>query len=140
MSKMQLLEQAYELFVKQRLKPEEVAKELGISRRTVYYWIKKYNWCKVRESKHDFESNFSSEVESIAKSALINILRRACAGETVSKEEVLAVEKFYFDLPKLKSLFTANRQGTPQEFVMALEDTFIDKPKRGRTKKNDNWF
>lgn len=140
MSKMQFWEQAYELFVKQRLKPEEVAKELGISRRTVYYWIKKYNWSKVRESKHDFESNFSSEVELIAKSALINILRRACAGENVSKEEVLAVEKFYFDLPKLKSLFTANRQGTPQEFVMALKDTFIDKPKRDRSKKNDNWF
>lgn len=142
MSKTQLLEQAYDLFVKQRLKPEEVAKELGLSRRTVYYWVKKYGWCRVRQAKHNFESNFSYEVESMAKSALINILSRACKGENVTKEEVLAVEKLYFDLPKLKTLFSlnANRQGTPQEFVLGLQDAFLDKPKDERKKKNDNWF
>ena len=44
MSKMEFYNDAEEMFVKNGLSVDEITSQLGVSRRTIYYWMEKYKW------------------------------------------------------------------------------------------------
>lgn len=44
MNKLHLLKSAEQLYCIENLNADKIAEELNISRRTVFNWIKKYNW------------------------------------------------------------------------------------------------
>ena len=58
MNKLKLANKAYELYSIENLSAEEIAKRLGISRRTVFNWMKKYNWVKKRINIEEIKNNF----------------------------------------------------------------------------------
>ncbi|MEI3269762.1 MAG: helix-turn-helix domain-containing protein [Candidatus Gastranaerophilaceae bacterium] len=65
MNKLHLLKQAENLYCIENLTPDIIAEKLNISRRTVFNWIKKYNWKSNPVRIKDFPKQFSGEFYSL---------------------------------------------------------------------------
>ncbi len=65
MNKLHLLKQAEQLYCIENLNAGKIAEELNISRRTVFNWIKKYNWKSNPVRIKDFPKQFSGEFYSL---------------------------------------------------------------------------
>lgn len=65
MNKLHLLKQAENLYCIENLTPDIIAEKLNISRRTVFNWIKKYNWKSNSVRIKDFPKQFSGEFYSL---------------------------------------------------------------------------
>lgn len=65
MNKLHLLKQAEQLYCIENLNADKIAEELNISRRTVFNWIKKYNWKSNPVRIKDFPKQFSGEFYSL---------------------------------------------------------------------------
>lgn len=66
MSKLKLYKQAENLYIEEGMSIEDICRNLDISRRTIFYWKKKYDWDKSRNKKYKSESKLSSELIDIA--------------------------------------------------------------------------
>ena len=60
MSKMRLFKEAERLYLDEKLTPGEIAMQLDISRRTIFYSKKKYEWDKHLHKKYKSEESESS--------------------------------------------------------------------------------
>lgn len=65
MNKLHLLKQAEQLYCVENLTPDIIAEKLNISRRTIFNWIKKYNWKSNSVRIKDFPKQFSGEFYSL---------------------------------------------------------------------------
>ncbi len=65
MNKLHLLKQAEQLYCIENLNADKIAEKLNISRRTVFNWIKKYNWKSNPVRIKDFPKQFSGEFYSL---------------------------------------------------------------------------
>lgn len=65
MNKLHLLKQAEQLYCIENLNADKIAEKLNISRRTVFNWIKKYNWKSNSVRIKDFPKQFSGEFYSL---------------------------------------------------------------------------
>lgn len=65
MNKLHLLKQAEQLYCIENLNAGKIAEKLNISRRTVFNWIKKYNWKSNPVRIKDFPKQFSGEFYSL---------------------------------------------------------------------------
>lgn len=65
MNKLHLLKQAEQLYCIENLNAGKIAEKLNISRRTVFNWIKKYNWKSNSVRIKDFPKQFSGEFYSL---------------------------------------------------------------------------
>lgn len=65
MNKLHLLKQAENLYCIENLTPDIIAEKLNISRRTIFNWIKKYNWKSNSVRIKDFPKQFSGEFYSL---------------------------------------------------------------------------
>lgn len=65
MNKLHLLKSAEQLYCIENLNADKIAEELNISRRTVFNWIKKYNWKSNPVRIKDFPKQFSGKFYSL---------------------------------------------------------------------------
>ena len=65
MNKLHLLKQAENLYCIENLTPDIIAEKLNISRKTIFNWIKKYNWKSNSVRIKDFPKQFSGEFYSL---------------------------------------------------------------------------
>lgn len=70
MNKLKLLKQAEELYLVENQSADRIADRLGISRRTVFNWAKKYKWNSSKVRIKDFANQFSSTLYSIGAKLL----------------------------------------------------------------------
>lgn len=66
MSKLKLYKQAENLYIEGGMSIEDICRNLDISRRTIFYWKKKYDWDKSRNKKYKSESKLSTKLMDIA--------------------------------------------------------------------------
>lgn len=66
MSKLKLYKQAENLYIEEGMSIEDICRNLDISRRTIFYWKKNYDWDKSRNKKYKSESKLSTELTDIA--------------------------------------------------------------------------
>lgn len=102
MNKLKLANKAYELYSIENLSAEEIAATLGISRRTVFNWMKKYNWAKKRINIEEIKNNFGKDTEELALKIMKKISSDIDAGRKVSQEELYSVMNILEHLPALK--------------------------------------
>ena len=53
MSKMRLFKEAERLYIEEKFTPDEIAMQLDISRRTIFYWKKRYEWDKLLHKNYN---------------------------------------------------------------------------------------
>ena len=102
MNKLKLANKAYELYSIENLSVDEIAEQLGVSRRTVFNWMKKYNWVKKRINIEEIKNSFGRDTEELALKMMKKISFDIDAGRKLSQEELYSVMNILEHLPALK--------------------------------------
>ena len=111
MSKMKLFKQAEQMY----LKGSTVCKislELGIAKRTLFYWKKQYDWDKKRKESMYDRAQFKDDLQKFAKKLMEKIANSNKTNNQISQAEYYSLVNILNFFPELKENNTQNE--TPQ--------------------------
>lgn len=111
MSKMKLFKQAEQMYLKGST-VSEISLELGIAKRTLFYWKKQYDWDKKRKESMYDKSQFKEDLKKFAKKLMEKIANSNKANNQISQAEYYSLVNILNFLPELKENDTQNE--TPQ--------------------------
>ena len=111
MSKMKLFKQAEQMYLK-GLTVSEISLELGIAKRTLFYWKKQYDWDKKRKESMYDKSQFKEDLQKFAQKLMDKIANSNKANNQISQAEYYSLVNILNFLPELKENNTQNE--TPQ--------------------------
>lgn len=111
MSKMKLFKQAEQMYLKGST-VSEISLELGIAKRTLFYWKKQYDWDKKRKESMYDKSQFKEDLQKFAQKLMEKITNSNKANNQISQAEYYSLVNILNFLPELKENNTQNE--TPQ--------------------------
>lgn len=111
MSKMKLFKQAEQMYLK-GLTISEISLELGIAKRTLFYWKKQYDWDKKRKESMYDKSQFKEDLQKFAKKLMDKIANSNKTNSQISQAEYYSLVNILNFLPELKENNTQTE--TPQ--------------------------
>lgn len=111
MSKMKLFKQAEQMFLK-GLTVSEISLELGIAKRTLFYWKKQYDWDKKRKESMYDKSQFKDDLQKFAQKLMDKIANSNKANNQISQAEYYSLVNILNFLTELKENNTQTE--TPQ--------------------------
>ena len=121
MSKMKLFKQAEQMYLKGST-VSEISLELGIAKRTLFYWKKQYDWNKKRkESKYD-KSQFKEDLQKFAQKLMEKIANSNKTNSQISQAEYYSLVNILNYLPELKE---NNTQNETHQIKTELSPDFI---------------
>ena len=111
MSKMKLFKQAEQMYLKGST-VSEISLELGIAKRTLFYWKKQYDWDKKRKESMYDKSQFKEDLQKFAQKLMNRIANSKQQEIPISQAEYYSLVNILKLFPELKELETPNK--TPQ--------------------------
>ena len=111
MSKMKLFKQAEQMFLKGST-VSEISLELGIAKRTLFYWKKQYDWDKKRKELMYDKSLFKEDLQKFAQKLMDKITNCNKTNSHISQAEYYSLVNILNFLPELKENNTQTE--TPQ--------------------------
>ena len=111
MSKMKLFKQAEQMYLK-GLTISEISLELGIAKRTLFYWKKQYDWDKKRKESMYDKSQFKEDLQKFAQKLMDKIANSNKTNSQISQAEYYSLVNILNFLPELKENKTQTE--TPQ--------------------------
>lgn len=111
MSKMKLFKQAEQMYLK-GLTVSEISQELGIAKRTLFYWKKQYDWDKKRKESMYDRAQFKEDLQKFAQKLMDKIANSNKANNQISQAEYYSLVNILNFLPELKENNTQTE--TPQ--------------------------
>lgn len=107
MSKMKLFKQAEQMYLK-GLSVSEISLQLGIAKRTLFYWKKKYDWDKKRKESMYDKSQFKDDLQKFAQKLMDKIANSNKANNQISQAEYYSLVNILNFFPELKENNTQN--------------------------------
>ena len=111
MSKMKLFKQAEQMYLKGST-VSKISLELGIAKRTLFYWKKQYDWDKKRKESMYDKSQFKEDLQQFAQKLMDKIANSNKTNNQISQAEYYSLVNILNFLPELKENNTQNE--TPQ--------------------------
>lgn len=111
MSKMKLFKQAEQMYLKGST-VSEISLELGIAKRTLFYWKKQYDWDKKRKESMYDKSRFKDDLQKFAQKLMDKIANSNKTNSQISQAEYYSLVNILNFLPELKENNTQTE--TPQ--------------------------
>ena len=111
MSKMKLFKQAEQMYLKGST-VSEISLELGIAKRTLFYWKKQYDWDKKRKESMYDKSQFKEDLQKFAQKLMEKIANNNKTNSQISQAEYYSLVNILNFLPELKENNTQTE--TPQ--------------------------
>ena len=111
MSKMKLFKQAEQMYLKGST-VSKISLELGIAKRTLFYWKKQYDWDKKRKESMYDKSQFKEDLKKFAQKLMEKIANNNKTNSQISQAEYYSLVNILNFLPELKENNT--QKETPQ--------------------------
>ena len=111
MSKMKLFKQAEQMYLKGST-VNEISLELGIAKRTLFYWKKQSDWDKKRKESMYDKSQFKEDLQKFAQKLMDKIANSNKTNSQISQAEYYSLVNILNFLPELKENNT--QKETPQ--------------------------
>lgn len=111
MSKMKLFKQAEQMYLKGST-VSKISLELGIAKRTLFYWKKQYDWDKKRKESMYDKSKLKEDLKKFAQKLMEKIANNNKTNSQISQAEYYSLVNILNFLPELKENNTQNE--TPQ--------------------------
>lgn len=121
MSKMKLFKQAEQMYLK-GLTVSEISLELGIAKRTLFYWKKQYDWDKKRKESIYDKSQFKEDLQKFAQKLMDKIANCNKTNSQISQAEYYSLVNILNFLPELKE---NNTQTETPQIKAELSPNFI---------------
>jgi hypothetical protein len=110
--------QAESLYFQTSLTKTEIARIIGISRRTVHYWVRHNHWDRIRESAQVMPVALAGNCYCILAKLQESILSPDRAGKPVTLQEVNAMHRLTMTISKLKDRATLNENVEMMTYFM----------------------
>lgn len=107
MSKMKLFKQAEQMYLKGST-VSEISLELGIAKRTLFYWKKQYDWDKKRKESMYDKSQFKEDLQKFAQKLMARIVNGKQQEIPISQAEYYSLVNILKLFPELKEFETPN--------------------------------
>ena len=107
MSKMKLFKQAEQMYLKGS-SVSEISLELGIAKRTLFYWKKQYDWDKKRQEAMYDRTQFKEDLQKFAQKLMEKIANSNKTNSQISQAEYYSLVNILNYLPELKENNTQN--------------------------------
>ena len=125
MSKMKLFKQAEQMYLK-GLSVSEISLQLGIAKRTLFYWKKKYDWDKKRQESMYDKTQFKEDLQKFAQKLMARIANSKQQEIQISQAEYYSLVNILKLFPELKEFETPNKnpQGKKElspDFIRQIE-------------------
>ena len=111
MSKMKLFKQAEQMYLKGST-VSEISLDLGIAKRTLFYWKKQYDWDKKRQESMCDKYQFKEDLQKFAQKLMDKIANSNKTNSQISQAEYYSLVNILNLLPDLKENNTQTE--TPQ--------------------------
>src|SRR4051812_23182116 len=120
-------QQAQTLYFQTDLSKTQIAEHLGISRRSLHYWIKQNNWERIKQNAQHIPSMLAENCYRLIGGLTEEILSPDRAGKPVTSQEASAIYKLTLTINKLKNRGTVNEH--IELFGWFLDDIAARDPK-----------
>lgn len=108
MSKMKLFKQAEQMYLK-GLSVSEISLELGIAKRTLFYWKKQYGWDEKRKESMYDRAQFKDDLQKFAQKLMARIANSKQQEIPISQAEYYSLMNILKLFPELKEPETQNK-------------------------------
>lgn len=102
MTKMKYYKQAEKMYVYDKILLEEIGTKLNISRRTLFYWKKKYEWARKRFEDKRNQKNFSNELLDFARKLMQKISKDIDNKTPTPQSEIYSLMNILKNIPQIK--------------------------------------
>jgi len=103
MTKLDKLKQAEHLYVCEKEPLDVIGTKLDLSRRTLFYWKKEYEWDKKRFEKGREQELFNRELLNFAQKIMDKISNDIDNNQQTSQAEMYSLMNILKNLPQIKS-------------------------------------
>lgn len=121
MSKMKLFKQAEQMYLKGST-VSKISLELGIAKRTLFYWKKQYYWDKKRKESMYDKFQFKEDLQKFAQKLMEKIANSNKTNSQISQAEYYSLVNILNFLPELKE---NNTQTEAPQIKTELAPNFI---------------
>ena len=110
MTKFNQLAQAEHMYIYDQKSLAEIGMELGLSRRTLFYWKKEYDWDKKRFEKGREQELFNRELLNFAQKIMDKISNDIDNNQQTPQAEMYSLMNILKNLPQVKQQITEPKQ------------------------------
>lgn len=110
MTKLDKLNQAEHLYVYEKQPLDMIGRKLNLSRRTLFYWKKKYDWDKKRFEKGREQELFNRELLNFAQKIMDKISNDIDNNQQTPQAEIYSLMNILKNLPQVKQQITEPKQ------------------------------
>ena len=129
MTKLDKLKQAEHLYVYEKQPLDVIGKKLDLSRRTLFYWKKEYDWDKKRFEKGREQELFNHELLNFTQKIMDKILNDIDNNQQTPQAEMYSLMNILKNLPQVKQQITKPKQNQkhkkeeylPEDIVKIVE-------------------
>lgn len=115
MTKLNKLKQAQKLYVQENKTLGEIGMELDLSRRTLFYWKKQYDWDK-RKFEYEHEKDaFSQELLELARKMMRKLNNDLDKNSHTNQSEIYSFMNILKNIPLLKEYEATVSQAKPKQ-------------------------
>lgn len=115
MAKFNKLKQAQKLYVQENKTLGEIGMELDLSRRTLFYWKKKYDWDR-RKFEYEHEKDaFSQELLELARKMMRKLNNDLDKNSHTNQSEIYSFMNILKNIPLLKEYESSISQSKPKQ-------------------------
>ena len=130
MTKMKDYKLAEKMYIYDKEPLEEIGAKLNISRRTLFYWKKKYEWDRKRFESERNQENFSNELFDFAKTLIQKISKDIDNKTPTPQSEIYSLMKILKNIPQVKQYENSNPKSKQQKPTGQLTPEIIEQIER----------
>ena len=94
--------QAEKMYIYDKISLDEIGRKLNISRRTLFYWKKKYEWDRKRFEAERNQEIFSNELVDFARKLMQKISTDIDNDRQTPQSEIYSLIKILKNIPQIK--------------------------------------
>lgn len=110
MTKLDKLKQAEHLYIYERQPLDVIGGKLNLSRRTLFYWKKEYEWDKKRFEKGREQEHFNRELLNFTQKIMDKISNDIDNNQQTPQSEIYSLMNILKNLPHVKQQITEPKQ------------------------------
>ena len=130
MTKMKYYKQAEKMYIYDKIPLEEIGSRLNISRRTLFYWKKKYEWGRKRFEAERNQEIFSNELFDFARKLMQKISKDMDNKNPTPQSEIYSLMKILKNIPQVKQYETSNQKSKQSKPTGQLTSEIIEQIER----------
>ena len=115
MTKLDKLKQAEHLYVYEKLPLDVIGTKLDLSRRTLFYWKKEYEWDKKKFEKGREQELFNRELLNFAQKIMDKISNDIDNNKQTPQAEMYSLMNILKNLPQIKQEIPTVKQNQKQK-------------------------